>query len=79
MVEFSTDAMRARFKANRAEREAILAKSGPLRATRDQLDQEHRAKINGLDAEIKAAEAGLFDLDNEAGALVRALGGKTEA
>lgn len=73
----SEDAMRRRFHQNRAERAAILARSAPLREERDRIQAEADARIRALNAQIREAETGLFDLDNEAGRLARALGGKT--
>lgn len=76
-MQFTEDGMRARFHALTAEREKILAKSGPLRAERDAFVQETRPKEQAMNAAIKKAEAGLFDIDQERAALARALKGKT--
>lgn len=76
-MNFSPEVLRKRFHENRDERDAILAKSTPLREERDRLIHQNNDRIAELNAQIKEAEAGLFDLDMEAGTLVRALGGKT--
>lgn len=70
-------AMRARFHELSDQRDAILARSGPLRAKRDQLVNDLQEKVKDLNAQIKAAEKNLGDIENERGALVRALKGKT--
>ena len=62
------------------ERAALLAKSAPLRAKRDKL----RAKIQPLEDEMRLLNLQikethgekLFELENEIGALQRALGAK---
>lgn len=77
MIQFSREEMQKRFHANRAERVKILSKSGPIREERDRLEQAHSAKIAVLNKQIKESEQGLFELDNEAGMLCRALNGKT--
>jgi len=76
---FDPDNMRRQFHELGAKRDAILAQSGPLRDQRDALIAEHTAAVQAIDAQIKAAEAGLFDIDNERGMLVRALKGRTGA
>ena len=77
MFNQTHDELRRRFHANRAERETILAKSGPLRANRDELSQRTDKKLREMAEEIKEVEAGLYELDCEAGKIARALGGKT--
>jgi len=77
MNKFTPDAMRKRFHEARDERAAILAKSGPLREQRDQIKREYETKMADLNAQIKQAESGLYDLDMEIGALSKALRGKT--
>lgn len=76
-MQFTEDEMRSRFHALTVEREKILAKSGPLRAERDAFVQETRPKEQSMNAAIKKAETGLYDIDMERAALVRALKGKT--
>jgi hypothetical protein len=75
------DQMRKRFHENRAEREAMLARSAPLRDERDKFVQEYEPRIRELNQQIKTIEQeaspSLFDLDREAGMIVRALNGKT--
>jgi len=76
-MQFHPDTMRRRFHEARDERAAILEKSGPLREQRDQIKREYDAKMADLNAQIKQAEAGLYDLDMEIGALSKALRGRT--
>lgn len=74
------DMLRARFKAACAERDAILAKSMPLREKRDGIlrkAHEIATKAEVVAAEIREAEAGLFDLNNEIATISRALKGQT--
>jgi hypothetical protein len=74
---FDEATMRKRFHELTAQRNAILTKSVPLREKRDahvNAARETEAKMN---AEIKKAEAGLFEIEQERAALVRALKGKT--
>lgn len=74
---FTEDAMRARFAELTQAREAILAISTPLRQSRDAAVNAARDAETAMNAEIKAAEAGLFEIDMERGALARALKGQT--
>ena len=74
---FLPDNMRARFHELGRQRDAILAKSAPLRQRRDRLVAEMESAVSALNVEVKEAETGLFDIDSERGALARALGGKT--
>lgn len=74
--------MQIKFHKLGKQKAEILEKSKPLRAQYEAL----RAKQNAIDLEIKpvkaamlAIEAPLFDIDNERGALARALNGKTGA
>lgn len=74
------DMLRTRFKAACAERDAILAKSMPLREKRDGVlrkAHEIEKKADAVAAEIREAEAGLFDLNNEIATISRALKGQT--
>jgi hypothetical protein len=73
----SREEMEARFHELAAQRAAILAKSGPLREARDAHANAARDKELAMNAEIAEAEAGLVDLDLEAGMIARALGGRT--
>lgn len=74
------EGMQKRFHALGAERAALKAQSGPACAVRDAI----RARIGVLDRQeralterINAIEAPVFDIDNERGAIARALKGKT--
>jgi hypothetical protein len=57
--------------------ETIRAKAAPLRAKRDKLLSDARDKELALNAEIKAIEKGLADIDVKRGRLVKLLNGKT--
>jgi uncharacterized coiled-coil DUF342 family protein len=76
---FSPENMRKRFHELGRKREAILAKTTPLREERDKIVQEADAKAKALAAQFKQIEkdGGLFDIDMERGMLARALNGKT--
>ena len=74
------DTLRARFKAACAERDAILAKSMPLREKRDGIlrkAQDIEKKAEAVAVEIRTAEVGLYDLNNEIATISRALKGQT--
>lgn len=77
--QFHPDNMRKRFHELGRKREAILAKTMPLRAARDRIVQKAEAEAKALAEQFKKIETdeGLFDIDTERGALARALGGKT--
>lgn len=75
----SPEEMRARFAELTEKRERILAKSEPLRAARDKHANDSAAKERAMNAKIKAAEAGLFENEQERAMIARALGGKTGA
>jgi uncharacterized coiled-coil DUF342 family protein len=74
---FSEDAMRERFHDLGKRRAEILETSAPLRERRDKLVQEFDPQVRELNARIKEAEVGLYDVDQERAALSRALKGKT--
>ena len=74
---FHPDNMRARFHELGRQRAVILTKSEPLRQQRDRFVADMEGKLAELNAQVKEAEAGLFEIDVERGALARALGGKT--
>lgn len=76
---FDPETMRRRFHELAQKRDAITAKSGPLRVQRDALIAAHEAQVRPLEAQIKAAEAGLYDISREIGIIARALNGKTGA
>lgn len=80
MTRITAQALRARFREAIAERDAIQAASEPLRNQRAAL-REQMAPLEEHDRrlveQIKHTEAGLFDLQNEIGMIVRALGGNT--
>ena len=74
------DEMRKRFHALAVERAGVVEKAKPLRGKYEELRQRQHAidaEIKALLPQLKAAEAPLFDIDNERGALSRALNGQT--
>ena len=78
MVDMSSrKAIKARFHELGRTREAILAKSAPLRAKRDKIVNDARAAEEKLNEEIKVIEEPLYAIDMERGALSRAVGGQT--
>lgn len=77
MTEFTPEALRARFAALTEQRDTVAAVSEPLRTRRDAIAAQAAADLAALDVEIRAAETGLFDLDQERAMIARALGGRT--
>jgi len=77
ILEISDDEARKLFADLTEQREAILEKSAPLRAARDKFANEAREKELAMNAEIKAVEEGLGQIDRQRGRLVRLLAGKT--
>ena len=77
MTDFTPTNLRSRFAELTQQREDIIAASGPLREQRDALVQQASQQIQALDADIKTAEAGLAEIDQERAMIARALGGKT--
>ena len=76
----TTELMQQRFREATAEADAIRAQAAPIRAQREALAVQANAieaQMATLADQLRAIEAPLFDLDNERGTLVRALGGKT--
>lgn len=73
----TAEEMRVRFADLQARRASILAASMPLRQSRDDLVNAAREQEALLNAEIREAEEGLFDIDQESAMIARALGGKT--
>lgn len=76
-MDLTPENLRARFAELGEQRDAMLVASGPLREQRDEIAREAQAQIADLDTEIRAAELGMFDLDQERALIARALGGKT--
>lgn len=76
-MDLKPENLRARFVELGDQRDAMLIASGPLREQRDAIAQTAQAQIVDLDRQIRAAEDGLFDIDQERALIARALGGKT--
>lgn len=64
-MTFDKVALKARFDELVAQRDAIRASSAPLRASRDAIEAEARAKTDRLDAQIRTAEDGLVAIKQE--------------
>lgn len=73
-MTFDKDAMRARFWELTAQAEAIQANVAPLREAHDAFVNETAAKAREMHDAIKAAQEGLFDIENERAFLARGLG-----
>lgn len=73
-MDFSPAALNKRHAEINKKREAILAKSTPLREKRDEMVAKHLAARETADAAITDAEDGLYELDQERAMIVRALG-----
>ena len=76
----TNELLRRRFAEACAERDAVMAKSGPLREQRDAIVAKAAAaaaKADPVTAQIKEIEAPLFELHNEIARISRALGGRT--
>jgi uncharacterized coiled-coil DUF342 family protein len=67
---------RARFWELKDKSDQMRAAAAPLRAERDAYVREARETENEMNAAIRAAEAGLAEIDEELAFLSRALGGK---
>jgi len=76
-MDFSPDRMRARFAELAGLAADKRARAAPLRRERDDFVQSNSAKEARMNAAIAKAEAGLFELDQEAAMIARALGGRT--
>lgn len=76
-MNFSPEALRARFKELTAQVSRIEALSAPRREERDAYARQTAATIKAFDAEIAKIEADKYDLEMERAAVVRALGGRT--
>ena len=76
-MKFTEEAMRVRLDEVVAEIATIKSVTDPMRKQRDLLVQQTSAQIAVLDAELQAAEAPLFDLQNERSMIAKALGGRS--
>lgn len=73
------ESQRRRFHELTAQAEEIRSVSAPLREARDAFVNTARAKEQEMNAEIKAAEAGLAKIEAERVFLARGLGNVGEA
>jgi chromosome segregation ATPase len=76
-MSFNIASAQARFHELRAVRDSIRDKAAPLRAERDRIEGEMRARLAKLDEEIRAVEEPLTPVKEEMAFLCRALNGKT--
>lgn len=70
------NAIKERFAQLQAERKKITDVSYPLRERRADIMNKARAEAEALAEQFKAAEVGLFEIDQELGLLAKALGGR---
>lgn len=80
MPRITDDDLRTAFHEACAERDAIIERSRPLREQRDAIREQMRpleAQERELNEQIAEVESGLFGVQNEIGAMNRALKGKT--
>jgi uncharacterized coiled-coil DUF342 family protein len=76
-MTFNIASAQARFHELKAQRDSIRDKAAPLRAERDKIEAEMRARLAKIDEEIRAIEAPLTPVKEEMAFLCRALNGKT--
>lgn len=76
-MTMTKEGLRARFVELSGQAAAIRTVSTPLRAQRDSHVQQARETEDAMNAAIREAELGLFDIEQERAMIVRALNGKT--
>lgn len=64
-MKFDKATLKARFDELVAQRDAIRAASAPLRASRDAIESEARAKTDKLDGQIRTIETDLVTVKEE--------------
>jgi hypothetical protein len=75
-MDYNPEKMRARFHDLTAKDAKIRAKADPLREARDKVAARHAKEIAVHNKKVRAAEEGLFDIEQERAMLARALGGR---
>jgi len=78
-MSFTKDNLKARYLELAEARAGVRAVSAPLRAERDALVAAWQPRERELSAAIKSAEADLYDIDQEAALIAKALGHETPA
>jgi uncharacterized coiled-coil DUF342 family protein len=73
-MDMNPNKLRKRFHELTAKRDAIRAKADPLREARDKAAANHAKEIADHNAKVRAAEKGLYDIDQERAMIARALG-----
>lgn len=68
--------MEARFWELSRRRDEKRAKADPIRAKRDKLAAKHAKEIAKANDEVRVAEKGLFEIEQEIAMIARALGGR---
>lgn len=68
--------MEGRFWELQKRRDAKRKTADPIRAKRDKLSQKHAKEMAAANAEVRAAEKGLFEIEQEIAMLARALGNR---
>jgi hypothetical protein len=75
-MNYDPETMRARFHDLTAQAVKIRARADPLRDARDTLIKRHANEIDSHNKKVRAAEKGLFEIEQERAMLARALGGR---
>lgn len=76
-LDYSPETLRARFHVLKKQRDDIRAKTTPLRAERDKIENEARQKCDKLIEQVRELERPMAAVKAEMAVLVRALNGKT--
>lgn len=72
----TAETMKKRFWELKAQQEKRRAKADPVRDERDKLVAKQLKELEAADKKVAAAEDGLFEIEQEMAALVRAVGGR---
>lgn len=72
----TAETMKKRFWELKAQQEKQRAKADPVRDERDKLVAKQLKELEAADKKVAAAEDGLFEIEQEMAALVRAVGGR---
>jgi hypothetical protein len=73
MTDLTPEKLRKRFHELTARMEKARSISGPIRTRRDALAAKHAAEVGKLNAKIREAEDGLYELEMERAMIARAL------
>jgi hypothetical protein len=75
-MNLDPEKLRARFHELTRKANDQRAKSEPIRAERDKVAVRHAKEIEKHNAKVRAAEKGLYEIDQERALIARALGGR---